>query len=280
MIDRGIATSWPREVVAATERFALGDLIESPPFFYGAGERHAVWDDTALSHSDSGVAELSADSRPPYGIITSQTCDIAERAARKEQPWVQISPVYAVESEADIRQRLFLYRVRPPDLPERLWVADLRLEIPLEKSLLAGRTPIRGFASEQDAVAFAQRLGRRRDRAALADSINDVLYRRLSKRMSNNRPRAKRAFDQIHAVGIEIAEGTRIEPIAVQVHFITTGGQLEDEATEFLESWWDAAREEAAGHQPSLRLLPNEYHDGGRMDLAIYDRLIPLGWGP
>lgn len=279
MIDRGIAASWPSEVIAATEAFALGDLIESPPFFYSGDEQHPVWNDPARTRSDTGVVELPPDSRPPYGIITSQTCDVVERGARREQPWVQVSPVYAIESEAAIRDRFFLYRLTTPKLPDLL-VADLRLEFPLEKNVLVGRKPISGFASEGDTVRFAERLGRRRDRAALADAVNDVLYRRLSKRLSNNRERAKRVFENIHAVGLEIAEGTRLEPIAVGVHFITTGGQLDDDATEWFEAWWDAARQDAEQHRPSLSLQPNTFHDGGRMDLAIYDRLIPLGWRP
>ena len=54
-------------------------------------------------------------------------------------------------------------------------VADLRIELPLEKSLLAGRVPIRGFATEEQENTFGRLLGTRRARAALANELVDTV---------------------------------------------------------------------------------------------------------
>lgn len=279
MISEGIADAWPDEVLAASGKFQLGDLIQSPPICYGADNRFPLWQGAEANRSGAGIVELHNDALPQFGIITSQTCDIAERGTT-EQPWIQVSPVYQLDSEEGLGGRIFLHRLSAPRFAGEIWVADFRLEVPLEKSVLVGREPMHGFADEQGAIEFAEKLGRRRDRAALADAVNDVLYRRLSKLMSNNRAKAKRIFETIHGVGLAIAEGTRLEPIAVQAHFITVTGAVDEQAEEWFERWWDSAHHEAAESDPSLNLLPNVYHDGARMDLTTYDELIPLGWRP
>lgn len=66
--------------------------------FYFADPRRPVWARTRAYAADSQgpeVIEMAEGAGPRYGLITSQTCDIAEEDAdRPIRPWVQISPVY------------------------------------------------------------------------------------------------------------------------------------------------------------------------------------------
>jgi hypothetical protein len=274
VIDGGIQEPWPDEVFEALKRFRLGQLIKDPPLSFEGSAAMPLW-------SPKGEARPAENDRGqvpgcPYAIITSQTCNIAERPPKGAWPWIQVSPVYRLTDESEVGDRIYLHRLTGPDLPEGVWVADLRLEVPLEKSLLVGRDAVDGFATEDEEIAFGEMLGRQRDRAALHDVVNDVLYDRWRKKRANNKKRAKRLFENLHMVGMLIQEGTRLEPFAVELHFIGAGGPITDEDKEWLEAWWDKASEEAANADPALNLYPNVYHDGSAMDLTLYDELIPL----
>ena len=63
--------------------------------------------------------------------------------------------------------REYIVPLDPPDLEDGVWAADLRLEIPLEKSVLVGRGPIDAFRDEDGYVAFGNLLEGQRSGAAL-----------------------------------------------------------------------------------------------------------------
>ena len=105
---------------------------------------------TATAFDDEELFELDARDRAAYGLITTQTCDINE--ASPKHPWIHVAPVEQMDEgdlAALVRQHRVTYLVplAPPTL-EGLWVADLRLEVPVEKSWLVGRHPREAFASE------------------------------------------------------------------------------------------------------------------------------------
>lgn len=299
MIDEGIEEQWPEAVREALARFQLGHLIERPPLLFARDPAHPLWrHDLSQDPDRAPIVAVPESAGPPYGIITTQTCDLNEQRRYPVQPWFSMSPVYRVGEEANddraIRGRQYLHIVGPPS--PGLWVADLRLEVPLEKSVLVGREPIEAFSSEDERVAFANRLGRRRDRAALGNVINDVIDRKLRDQINNNPTRARRVFESVLALGLSIEQGDRLEPIAVQVHVITTGGDIPEqsqgaaeeaggvpetaerlvELKEWFDRWWDKARQRGEQHDPHLQMLANRYHDGTRMDLRVYRDLIPI----
>jgi len=260
-------------------RFAQGDLLENPPFLYSRATAHAIWnikrDDGADVALDAGHPELGVLSAE-YGIISTQTCDVVDPSC--DQPWIHVAPVYRVPE--DYTPKGHLYRLTSTGLPDGVWVADLRLEAPLEKSVLVGRDPISGFETEPDAIAFALALGRRRDRAALHDHINDILYAAWTRKINNSKPRARRLLPEIHAVRLAIASGSRREPLAVRLYFVSKPELhgFSEETAEWLESWWDTTRVRAADATPALNLLANRYLDGDALNVALYDGLIPLDW--
>jgi hypothetical protein len=274
MLDDGLQAPWPSDVLPAVKRFRLGDLVERPPIVFAADPTRPLWAPASGRIEGAGVVELAAADQPSYGIIVSQTCDLHDRT--ESQPFFEISPVYDVPP--DTKGKLYLHKLTGPALPAGTWVADLRLTVPLEKGLLVDREPIRGFVDEQGEIDFAHRLGRRRDRAALADSINDVLFTEFKRRARNNNRAYKKVKEQLHAIMLAVAQGNRLEPVAVRVYFYSRSGPLDAPAEAFLEAWWDNAFKAAGAHDPSLNLLANVYRDGSCADVAMYDDLIPLGW--
>jgi hypothetical protein len=271
-IDDGIAADWPEELFERLARFRQGHVIQDAPLsFEGVGDS-PLWtpQEGSRAAGDGPVRGFNA----PYGIITSQTCNISERPPKGTFPWMQVSPVYRLRDPAEAKDRLYLYPLTAPTMIG--YYADLRLEVPVEKSVLVGRDPIESFASEDEEIAFGEMLGRQRDRAALHDIINKVLYNRWRKKRANNKNRARQVFERLHMVGMLIPEGTRLEPLAVECHFIGNGGPVAEDDREWIEAWWDTASEEAQGADPSVNLLPNVFHDGTQMDVRIYDDLISL----
>lgn len=189
MIDAGLVDAWDPAVIEATARFDQGDLVDRPPFFYAGRPASGVWRttrDMAVESEDGDVLVIEVDPHdgPPYGVLTSQGCDIADTARK---PWVQIAPVYPIAELADGERRLadirrhavpHLVLLEPPSL-DGTWVADLRIETPVEKSWLVDREPIAGFSTEDDRRQFGRRLAGRLERPALLDAVHEVVVRPL-----------------------------------------------------------------------------------------------------
>lgn len=286
MINDPIRGPWPDEVKEALEKFWLGDVIAQPPFFYGHGGEIRLWeiaDDDGEGDGEgelekteeafSAVEELHPDDAPPYGIITTQTCDLDEQGTPM-QPWFQACPVYELTgSKADQERhasKQFIYELNGSGLPKGRWVADLRIELPIEKSLLVRRDPIRGFATEEDSEAFARALGRRRARAALANELVEAVIVLLRDRRSKRRAMWK---SQVFRLMLAIEGGTRLTPAAVRLHVITRE-KPSDEVQEFFDSWEDEAREPAM--KVAIELWPTCYHDAREINLPEYDRWVEL----
>lgn len=283
MIDRHLRGPWPEKVAEACGRFKQGDLIEKPPFFYGVSSGSRIWGADEEGEGDdpeddgSQVDELHPDESPEFGIITTQTCDLSEQG-RPTQPWVQVSPVYRLEGEPEEQERLlskaYIIELTGPDLPEGRWVADLRIEVPLEKTMLVDKAPIAGFASEDEADGFAGVLGVRRARAALANELVETVIRLIRKKKGNNKARATPVWDELYKLGLRIEEGTRLKPAAVRLHVICAE-EPSDLVKEWFTEWEDRARHEAA--EADITLRTTSYHDARSMDVRLADRLIDLG---
>ncbi len=290
MIDDGIAENWPPEVLEALARFKLGDLITEPPVQFARNPDYPLWTPLGEDLAPGGdeLVQLGAGQRPAMGIITTQTCDLNEQRRYPQQPFFQASPCYGLSGEPEdlvkLVERGFMHRLTAPGLGDGTWVADLRLELALEKSVLVGREPIAAFASEADEIEFAEKLGRRRDRAALGNAVSQILDRQMRNQINNNSNKAKRVFNSVHSLGLAIIEGPRLNPVTVQLHVITrppaaAPEELEERAEElkdWFERWWDKARAAGEKSEPQLRVLANAYHDSEAMDLRVHENLIPF----
>ena len=285
MIQAGLQEEWPSGVLAAIDPFKQGHLIERPPIFYGADLKEAIWSPGRILAGELEELELGVElieveetARPPYGIITSQSCEIVEERPKPLQPWVQVAPVYPCETDSPLLDRDFIARLDPPELDEGCWVADLRLEMPLEKSMLVGRTPIESFGEDQDYEDFGNMLGSRRGRPALHEVIHDVFGEALSDLKTEDKPHRKtvrRFRDQIYMLKLGIEEGSRLEPKVARL-YVVTRGEPAAEMVAFFEEWWDRANEIAAARGLGLMQTTWLRSDRLEIDLELYDRLVEL----
>ena len=327
MIDGGLTQPWPPEVMDAARLFQQGDLIVRPPIAYAAALEYPIWSLTRLEAAagaeggaperaegdgaDPGPEEVDGEADPepnggppappvtaylgldpadvpPFGIITTQTCDIAEDREDSVplQPWFEIAPVYTCAEDDKLAKREYIYRLDDFD-PSRFgfdptpdgerWVADLRLRPALEKSILAGREPIDPFADEErPRIAFGVWLGQRIARAALAGTVNEAIEQTLD---THRRKTGKRVGKRVYKMRIDITQGTRLKPRAVRLHAVCRpheeGLITDEEMTEWFESGWEETRKDAE-EQHGINLLKPRIHKADAMDVEEYDWLVEI----
>ena len=288
-ISSGISWPWPGQVQAAAAAFRQGDLVERPPFFYGADIAHPVWDFTkqAADAGDEGeLLEIHKDDRPEYGIITTQSCDLTEDGVSKpKKPWFQVAPLIDARVLDSVlvgdvsRGRVrYLYLVPSPDVGD--WVADLRIEVPLEKSWLVGRKPIAGFSGLEAYQQFTRCLGNLRSRAAIEPGVCrdlvDNLRAHLASRAANE-PAALKGVDRVMLRVI----GERAAPSAVEVIVVPPADAPDPAVRESFEHWYDKFTSIAFGRGVALlpvsfqaKFTPDEYE---RLVMLDLDDLSPEG---
>jgi hypothetical protein len=157
---------------------------------------------------------------------------------------LQSHPVYTVPTDSPLRDRDYVFELAPPELDGEIWVADLRIEMPLEKGLLVGRDPIEAFPDEPGYIAFANFLARRRGRPALASVFHEVLSattRRIKGERNAHRTLARRARQNVYKLMLAIEDGTRLKPIAAKLYVVTDGAPSDD-ARAWFDLWWSQAR--------------------------------------
>jgi len=114
-----------------------------------------------------------------FAVVTSQTCDVATTGPGARHPFVQVSPVVDAAGAdpgrlAAIRrwQIVDLAPLDPPGANGTVWIADLRISIPVSKAVLTRFAPRAGFRSEQGYLDFAAHLAAKVERPALHDFVS------------------------------------------------------------------------------------------------------------
>jgi hypothetical protein len=188
-------------------QYAQGDLVEKPPLFFSGTAKFGV---TSLvrelgdADEDDEIFDLEVISRPLFGMVTTESCDIVEDDARTpRQPFVSVAPVYDYNGRVDdarkalIRERRvsYLFPIEAGELAEPgPWAADLRLEVPIEKSWLAERKPIRFLADEAHQFELSAFLAARRDRPVLPGSIHAAIVKPTRRWVEKMRPEKREAL--------------------------------------------------------------------------------------
>ncbi len=238
-IDADSLTDWP-EQANELEKFRQGSLIDHPPFAYHANSLVPLWGVTSRDPEPAAdsLIEVGHDDRPPFGMIVTQSCDIYGKGSNRK-PWVQVVPAYRLP-DADVRwgqarDWKIRYMVPIASLGDR-WIADLRIEIPIEKSWLLGREPT---GAVEDALQLEEHLRNYRGRFALADSIHDFLLTPLGEWMRNlhvdhSAEFAASVSDAFLAVGGDAL----MNPTVVQL-ILVCRTPLSEALSQSLDNWWD-----------------------------------------
>lgn len=233
-IDELLPELWPEPVADALALWKQGDLLESPGITWLGPQGSDTVAPTDLEWDWAPVTAGERSLRAPYGVICSQTCDIAADGPGRRHPFVEISPVFNGSGYSST-QRIQIQEFGMPHLialthapDDDFWVVDLRLTVPISKGLLANREPRPAFSSEEDRLNFAEALAARHRRPAVSALISESLPGSLEQHIKNNRTAPPEWYLNVAQLRIQLA-GDRLDPTAATVYVV---GKIPLEATQ------------------------------------------------
>jgi hypothetical protein len=276
VVDHFVPEEWPPDIAAALDRWRQGDVLPGPSLFWaGPAEQDRV------TGVDPGESDWDVFTNPSlrfaYGIIRSQTCDIAAGGPGRLHPFVDVAPVFDASAfDQGKRNQVEGYAVtylaplsRPPQ--DGFWVADLRLSIPVSKALLAKHSPIDVFASEADRLSFAEMIAAKLRRPALHEALSEALTASLAAFIAAGKG-PDNWLDKVDQIRIAITED-RLNPSAVTV-VIMSSEPLERAEIAYWRTWRKSGAKLLRGHGITLGRILILAED--KMSAKLYRQTIPL----
>lgn len=217
---------WPKEAVAALDVWQQGDVVSVGPRVMWVG----VTGEDALTGTSSDVTSgtMTLASEEGYtsglAVITTQTCDVIGAPPGTKQPWVQVSPVCAVDPSqlADVQRGWLLNHVLvTADLglgdPHAV---DLRHSFPVSKSVLLQQMRKSAFRDEVDVLNLAERLAVKAGRASHHDLIGGSLAQALKSLIKAEIEKGtwRSPIEQFRII---VAQGTRLQPRRIRLLVLT-----------------------------------------------------------
>ncbi|WP_405949431.1 hypothetical protein OG588_26250 [Streptomyces prunicolor] len=284
-LDSLIPEDWSDDCVVSLDAWKQGDLLPgcTLPWAAPSGLDPVTGVDSGTD-SDGESAPVNwvhisvEDFRCAWAIVTSQTCDVAAVGPGARHPLVQVSPVVRIPNISDNRRAAIeghevthlVALTRPPG--EGFWVADLRINFPVSKQLLVVNDPVAAFASERDALDFAEHVASRLRRPSLHDMVSDVMVRSISQYIKNVQKGEPDWWEWVEQLRVLIT-GERLNPESVQL-VVVQQEKLEASQRKIWRDWATSFRKElrAAG----IILTPVHFTTLDAMSARLYRNSIPL----
>jgi hypothetical protein len=241
---------------------------------------HYIYDPDLPQEGEEGITPPVAE-RYDYGIITSQTCDIAATGPGARHPVVQVSPLVLIESLGERAESVRLgvttdMVVVPNVKPAGAWAADLRISIPVSKGVLLEQTRRGGFKDEEGRISFAESVALKYWRPALHDAVEVELVKSLEKFVRLARGRGDLWVDDIYQFRIMVTRGTRLRPSEVTILVLTKGGEFEPAQRDPLRKWRISFKREFSNACDGADLCPLSFERVEQMSLLDYRNSVPL----
>lgn len=297
MIFAGIPRTrdkWPQGVLEHLGSFRQGDVVEGFPMSYLGNPDVPVHAQTAAYRNvGPGVIEFEEDF--PYGMITTQTCDIREEDSNQPtRPWVQIVPVYDGEHKheptpgstkrssyipSNIRDFMTegggsQYLLRLQDFPQDgFWVADLRLSISVDKGWLLGRNPITVFGSEKSRRMVGNRLAMLADRPAFDGRFERAVKKPLMKELDSLKETTlgRDIYRQVAEFRIRADDNINMGSVEI---WVFSDSPLSEDVRRWFDEQTDQWRRMA--DKEGLVLLPTQYSQLDKTSAKVYRSLTMM----
>lgn len=282
MIELGILPrreAWPDGLLEHLQGFRQGDVIAGFPGLYlGDPDIAAHAQTAAYAGSGPGVIEFEPF---PYGLILTQTCDLREENSRRpSRPWVHVAPIYngeeKLEQPEDLRGRsllgsniremllkgggpLYLLHLNDFQPEPGLWVADLRLVVPVDKGWLAGKDPIRAFDSEEGRRGVGYRVAMLQMRPAFDEQFESAVRRPLVKALralGTESDLCREIYAQVHQFAVRSNDNVAMSQAEVWILSL-------EPLSESVREWFDEQNAEwqANAAETDLNLLPTQFSE-------------------
>jgi hypothetical protein len=243
--------TWPDGSDEALERWKQGDLVvDVRPLWLAALGQDRITGVLREGGDDPGPVFLADE--PMTAVICSQTCDIGAGPPGDQHPFVLVAPLFHESALSKSRVNLaekkrlgYLVPVLPPDhedapdgtAPIRVgdvsprgnrWFADLRLLMPLSKTILLTREPRPGFVTERESLEFGEILAQKFRRAALSEALSERLPEALTDYVKGHGATLP-AFTKVEQIRLLILDGDRLHPTRAQLLVLTDGTRLDED---------------------------------------------------
>jgi hypothetical protein len=223
--------------------FCLGSpLVDADPLWEGA-----------VSRGDVAGLPIFTERLPVLrrAMVVSQGCELI----KPNYPWATVVPVWDVSRCLSQSQQTsitasktwhLVHLTAPWTKTESLWVADLRLEMPLDKTVLAAQEPTEAFANETDYASLADRLAAVRARPAVPQPCIDHVVEPLQTLLNERRVQGIEPLVGVREVR---TRSNHHESPTVVTLFVVTDEQAEQppDADEW-QQLFDSLHETAAHH--------------------------------
>jgi hypothetical protein len=286
-------------VVAALAEWRQGDLVEGVRLFWAGpsgldplsgldyeqppdgGWVVARWEQP---NDGPNTAPIGAGPATPglLGIVTSQTCDVGATGPGARHPTVQVSPLVRLDQlrpdrANEVRAGRTVDMMLVPNAPAvGEWVADLRISLPVSKSVLVAQTPVRGFVTTEQACEFAERLALKSRRPAVHDAISGFLADGLNQFVRRQRNADAGWVDRVEQFRVRAKSGDLLNPVVLELIVITLDGPLSAEETAALRQWRYEQRSQFKTKAGGALLTSPRFLTLERMKVQDYRESVPL----
>jgi hypothetical protein len=163
------------------------------------------------------------------------------------------------------------YVTAPPEDGE--WAADLRISLPVSKSILLTQQPQHGFATEGDAQGFSEQVAVKFRRPALHDAISDGLVSGLRNLIRSHRDNSQWP-DTIEQFRLRVLDGGRLQPKRVLVFAILVDKLTSSEKGPLRQ--WRHQESKRLRRAAGIELSPVRFVELSRMSVPDYRDSVPL----
>jgi hypothetical protein len=134
------------------------------------------------------------------------------------------------------------YLMYLPALAGGFWVADFRIEIPIEKSWFAMRKPIEGFSTEEGRRRVGERVAMLRSRPAFDGRFVDVIQRPLVMDLRNLKKADSGFYERmdIQVWNLAVELDSFLDPRDVRITLLTET-HVDADIEAWWREWWDSA---------------------------------------
>jgi hypothetical protein len=272
------AGTWPDGAYEAVDRWRQGHVLDGVPLVaLGAADAPPFWAAGRPTGDDvAGLPVLAAD--PPYtakAMVVSQGCDLVKQTF----PFVTVVPVYEAsqilspDQQANARAggTWHLVHLTSDWAASGFWVADLRLETAIDKSLLVPAVPAEAFADETGYAKLAERLAAGRLRAAVPDPCRLHVIQPLKEHLAGRVADGATPLAGVREVRVQYNHPTT--PTAVTLFVVSEEGAQPDQ-----QEWqaaFDVVHQAAAA--AGIALAGPDISSLWDMSAADYINSAPVG---
>lgn len=223
---------WPDGTFESLDGWRQGVLDGVPLVALGTAGDEPLWATGAPTGADAaGLAVLSHD--PPVTgrvMVVSQGCDLVKPTFA----FATVVPVYDAadllseqqKANAEAGGTWHLVHLTSEWAAPGYWVADLRMETSVDKTVLIAAVPQEAFGDELGYAKLAERLAAGRQRAAVSDPVRDHVIKPLKEHLAGRVSDGAEPLAGVREVRVQSDHPTA--PTAVTLFVVANEGEQPD----------------------------------------------------